>query len=67
MQVRFTFDGNMVTSSTGEGQAFFADDISQCVIGRTINASNYIFDASIFSRQALFDFRQGVVVADIFS
>ena len=50
----------MVTSSIGEGQAFFADDISQCVVGQTAGADNSIFNSSIFSRQSLFDFRQGL-------
>jgi len=50
----------MVTSSTGEGQAFFADDISQCVIGQTIDASQNIFKSSFFSKQSLFDFRHGL-------
>ena len=50
----------MVTSDIGEGQAFFADDISQCVVGQTVKASNSIFNSSIFSRQSLFDFRQGL-------
>ena len=50
----------MVTSDTGEGQAFFADDISQCVTGQIVNANHNIYNSSIFSRQALFDFRQAV-------
>ena len=47
----------MVTSNNGEGQAFYADDISQCLVGQTDNISKTIFDLSIFSRQSLFDFR----------
>ena len=38
----------MVTSSIGECQAFFADDISQCVVGQTARAANSIFNSSIF-------------------
>lgn len=49
-----------MTSSVGEGQAFFADDISQCVVGQTGGAANGIFNSSIFSRQSIFDFRQGL-------
>lgn len=44
----------------GQGQAFFADDISQCVIGQRSAAKNpaEIFNASIFSPKiSIFKYR----------
>ena len=48
-----------MTSSNGQGEAFFADDISQCVLGQRVAKTNAseVFDLSIFSERSVFDFR----------
>jgi len=41
----------------GEGEALFADDISQCVKIQSATDSQQIFNSSIFSVAQVFDFR----------
>jgi len=47
-----------VTSSNGQGEDFFADDISQCVLGQNVaKDTSEVFDLSIFSEASVFKFR----------
>ena len=57
--MKFVFENNRV-EERGQGQAFFADDISQCVIGQRSAAKNpaEFFNASIFSPKiSIFSYR----------
>ena len=57
-QVNFIFDNNTVTNQNGQGQAFYADDISVCLLDNTVDTADQLFKASIFSDGSVFDFRQ---------
>jgi len=53
------FNYNHVTNQNGEGDAFYAGDISACVLGKQIskNDVDQTFNLSIFSKPSAFDFR----------
>ena len=57
-QVTFIFDNNTVTDQNGQGKAFYADDISVCLLNNTEHNAEKLFKASIFSNEAVFNFRQ---------
>ena len=59
IQADFIFNHNYVTNEKGQGDAFFAGDISGCVLGKQISENNIdqIFNLSIFSVPTAFDFR----------
>ena len=46
-------------SSNGQGKDFFADDISQCILGQRVakDTASEVFDLSIFSEKSVFKFR----------
>ena len=48
-----------MTSSNGQGKDFFADDISQCILGQHVakDSVSEVFDLSIFSEESVFKFR----------
>ena len=58
-QVSFTFINNTLTNENGQGQDFYAEDTSYCVIGRDVNntKANEVFDSSVFSSTHIFNFR----------
>ena len=48
-----------MTEENGQGDAFYAGDISACVLGKQIpeNDVGQTFNLSIFSKPSVFDFR----------
>ena len=57
-QVVFTFTNNTLTNQNGQGQSFYAEDVTHCVLGHTINNTGQVFNSSIFSDMTIFNFRQ---------
>ena len=57
-QVVFTFTNNTLTNQNGQGQSFYAEDVTHCVLGHTINNTGQVFNSSIFSDTTIFNFRQ---------
>ena len=54
LQVHFTFQNNTVVKKNGQGQTFFAGDITRCVVNTQENSTN-VFDMSIFSESSVFN------------
>ncbi|XP_065897673.1 uncharacterized protein [Dysidea avara] len=53
-KVHFTFQNNTVVKKNGQGQTFFAGDITRCVVNTQENSTN-VFDMSIFSESSVFN------------
>ena len=56
LQAHFDFDDNRVTAENGEGQAFFAEDIGNCIVQQLVRNSHTEFEQSIFSVGKVFNF-----------
>ena len=64
-QVNFTFINNTLTNEDGQGQDFYAEDISYCIIGRGESNAKKVFDSSIFSNTHILNFRQVYMIVSI--